>query len=164
MSKKALYAGSFDPLTLGHLDIIRRASKITDELVVGVIRNPNKASMFSDEERMEMIGECVTDLDNVTVDSFSGLLADYVKGNGFDMVVRGLRNVSDFDSEVQMAQLHEVLYEDRAETIFMITDPKYSYISSSMVKEVFGLGGNIDSWVPRKVLEHMNDYKSQEEK
>ncbi len=164
MSKKALYAGSFDPLTLGHLDIIRRASKITDSLVVGVIRNPNKDSMFTDEERMEMIRECVGDLDNVTVDCFSGLLADYVRGNGFDMVVRGLRNVSDFDSEVQMAQLHGVLYENRTETIFMITDPKYSYISSSMVKEVFGLGGKIDSWVPEKVLEHMNDNESQEEK
>ena len=164
MSHKALYAGSFDPLTRGHLDIIERASKITDNLVVGVIRNPNKTSMFTDDERIEMIEECVSGLPNVTVEAFSGLLADYVKNNGFDMVVRGLRNVTDFDSEVQMAQLHEVLYENRAETVFLITDPCYSYISSSMVKEVFTLGGNIDNWVPEQVLKYMNDKQIQEEK
>ena len=156
MPKKALYAGSFDPVTMGHLDIIRRAAKLCDELVVGVIRNPQKSSMFTEEERIEMIKSSTSDLPNVRVDAFSGLLADYVNSNDFDIVIRGLRGNTDFDSEIQMAQLHSILYNDKVETVFLMTSPEYSYISSSMVKEVYSLGGNIERLVSREVLEFMN--------
>ena len=156
MPKKALYAGSFDPVTMGHLDIIRRAAKLCDELVVGVIRNPQKSSMFTDEERIEMIKLSTSDLPNVRVDAFSGLLADYVNSNDFDIVIRGLRGTTDFDSEIQMAQLHSILYNDKVETVFLMTSPEYSFISSSMVKEVYLLVGNVDRLVSREVLEFMN--------
>ena len=157
MPKKALYAGSFDPVTMGHLDIIRRAAKLCDELVVGVIRNPQKSSMFTEEERIEMIKLSTSDLPNVRVDAFSGLLADYVNSNDFDIVIRGLRGTTDFDSEIQMAQLHSILYDDKVETVFLMTSPEYSFISSSMVKEVYLLDGNVDRLVSREVLEFMNN-------
>ena len=156
MPKKALYAGSFDPVTMGHLDIIRRAAKLCDELVVGVIRYPQKSSMFTEEERIEMIKLSTSDLPNVRVDAFSGLLADYVNSNDFDIVIRGLRGTTDFDSEIQMAQLHSILYNDKVETVFLMTSPEYSFISSSMVKEVYLLDGNVDRLVSREVLEFMN--------
>ena len=156
MPKKALYAGSFDPVTMGHLDIIRRAAKLCDELVVGVIRNPQKSSMFTEEERIEMIKLSTSDLPNVRVDAFSGLLADYVNSNDFDIVIRGLRGTTDFDSEIQMAQLHSILYNDKVETVFLMTSPEYSFISSSMVQEVYLLDGNVDRLVSREVLEFMN--------
>ena len=156
MPKKALYAGSFDPVTMGHLDIIRRAAKLCDKLVVGVIRNPQKSSMFTEEERIEMIKLSTSDLPNVRVDAFSGLLADYVNSNDFDIVIRGLRGTTDFDSEIQMAQLHSILYNDKVETVFLMTSPEYSFISSSMVKEVYLLDGNVDRLVSREVLEFMN--------
>ena len=157
MPKKALYAGSFDPVTMGHLDIIRRAAKLCDELVVGVIRNPQKSSMFTEEERIEMIKLSTSDLPNVRVDAFSGLLADYVNSNDFDIVIRGLRGTTDFDSEIQMAQLHSILYNGKVETVFLMTSPEYSFISSSMVKEVYLLNGNVDRLVSREVLEFMNN-------
>lgn len=157
MPKKALYAGSFDPVTMGHLDIIRRAAKLCDELVVGVIRNPQKSSMFTEEERIEMIKLSTSDLPNVRVDAFLGLLADYVNSNDFDIVIRGLRGTTDFDSEIQMAQLHSILYNDKVETVFLMTSPEYSFISSSMVKEVYLLDGNVDRLVSREVLEFMNN-------
>ena len=156
MPKKALYAGSFDPVTMGHLDIIRRAAKLCDELVVGVIRNPQKSSMFTEEERIGMIKLSTSDLPNVRVDAFSGLLADYVNSNDFDIVIRGLRGTTDFDSEIQMAQLHSILYNDKVETVFLMTSPEYSFISSSMVKEVYLLDGNVDRLVSSEVLEFMN--------
>lgn len=157
MPKKALYAGSFDPVTMGHLDIIRRAAKLCDELVVGVIRNPQKSSLFTEEERIEMIKLSTSDLPNVRIDAFSGLLADYVNSNDFDIVIRGLRGTTDFDSEIQMAQLHSILYNDKVETVFLMTSPEYSFISSSMVKEVYLLDGNVDRLVSREVLEFMDN-------
>ena len=155
MKTKALYSGSFDPLTMGHLDIITRAAKLYDELVIGVISNPGKQSMFTLEEREEMLRETVKGLDHVSVDHFSGLLADYVNRNGFDVVVRGLRSTTDFDYEIQMAQMNDRLFNDSVETVFLMTDPKYSYISSSVVKEVFALGGDIDGLVPDEILKRM---------
>ena len=113
MTKKALYTGSFDPMTNGHLDIITRASKMFDELVVGVIVNPNKNPLFTREERVAMIKEVTAQLDNVRVDSFEGLLADYVNKNQFDAVVRGLRATSDFEYEIQMAQMNACRSEER---------------------------------------------------
>ena len=155
MKTKALYSGSFDPLTMGHLDIIMRAAKLYDELVIGVISNPGKQSMFTLEEREEMLRETVKGLDHVSVDHFSGLLADYVNRNGFDVVVRGLRSTTDFDYEIQMAQMNDRLFNDSVETVFLMTDPKYSYISSSVVKEVFALGGDINGLVPDEILKRM---------
>ncbi len=152
MSKKALYAGSFDPLTSGHLDLITRAAKLCDELVVGVIANPDKKPLFSLEERASMIAEVTKDIPNVSVDCFSGLLAEYVNKNEFDMVVRGLRAASDFESEQMMAQMNARLYDDKVETVFLMTSPAYSFVSSSMMKEVYRLGGNIDGLVPEHVL------------
>ena len=155
MKTKALYAGSFDPLTLGHLDIIERAANIFDEVVIGVVVNLEKKTMFSFEERMEMIEEATAHLDNVSTDMCTGLLADFVNNNQFNVVVRGLRNVSDFDNEQSMAQLHQHLYNDKTETVFLISDAKYAFISSTMAKQVIGLGGRGDHLVPPCVLEKM---------
>lgn len=157
--RRALYAGSFDPLTCGHENLIRRASKICDQLVVGVITNPQKKHYFTLDERVEMIRGAVKDLDNVEVAYFDGLLAEYVNENGFNMVIRGLRGVSDFDSEIQMAQMNARLYKDNVETVFLMTDPTYSFLSSSMAKEVHGLGGNIEGLVPENVLKCMEEKK-----
>lgn len=155
MKTKALYAGSFDPLTLGHLDIIERASNIFTEVVVGVTVNLEKKTMFTFEERMEMIREVTKDLPNVTVQMCDGLLADFVNNNGFNVVIRGLRGVSDFDSEKQMAQLHQYLYKDKVETVFMMADSKYDFISSTMAKQVISLGGDGTMLVPPHILKTM---------
>ena len=155
MRTKALYSGSFDPLTMGHMDIITRAAKLYDELVIGVGINPSKASMFTLEEREEMLRETFRDYENVRVDHFSGLLADYVNRNDFNVVVRGLRSATDFDYEIVMAQMNDRLFNDSVETVFLMTDPQYSYISSSVVKEVFTLGGDINGLVPDEILKRM---------
>lgn len=155
MKTKALYAGSFDPLTLGHLDIIERAAGIFDEVVVGVVVNLEKKTMFSFAERMEMIREATAHLSNVSVDMCDGLLADFVNRNGFNVVVRGLRGMSDFDSEQQMAQLHQHLYNDKTETVFLMSDSRFAFISSTMAKQVISLGGRGDMLVPPCVLEKM---------
>lgn len=160
--RKALYAGSFDPLTCGHANLIHRASKLCDELVVGVIKNPQKKPFFSSEERVKLISDAIADIGNVKVESFDGLLADYVNREGFSMVIRGLRGMSDFDSEIQMAQMNARLYNDKVETVFLMTDPKYSFMSSSMAKEVFSLGGNLEGLVPNNILEVMEEKKSDE--
>lgn len=155
MVTKALYAGSFDPLTLGHLDIIKRAANIFDELVVGVVVNLEKHSYFSFEERMEMISKTTEHLPNVSVDMCNGLLAEYVNSHGFNVVVRGLRGVTDFDSEQQMAQLHQYLYKDKVETVFLMADSEYAFISSTMAKQVISLGGDGTKLVPPQVLAEM---------
>ena len=152
---KALYPGSFDPLTMGHMNIIRRAAKLYDELTIGVISNPAKEAMFPLEEREEMLRDTLKDLKNVNVDHFSGLLADYVNRNGFDVVVRGLRSTTDFEYEIQMAQMNARLFNESVETVFLMTDPQYSFISSSVVKEVQSLGGCIDGLVPDEILKRM---------
>ena len=156
MMTKALYTGSFDPLTNGHFNIIERAAKLYDELTIGIIVNPSKRSMFSLEERVDMIRETVRKLDNVKVDCFSGLLADYVNENGFNVVVRGLRAAMDFEYEIQMAHMNARLFNETVETVFLMTDPKYSFISSSMMKEVHSLGGSIEGLVPDEILKRMN--------
>lgn len=144
---KALYAGSFDPLTKGHLNIIGRASLIFDELVVCVVDNPDKIGLFSIDERKLMVQRSCESISNVTVDSYVGLLADYVKKNSIDVVVRGLRNAVDFDYEMQMAHINEKLYNNNTQTVFLMTSPELSYVSSSMIREVASLGGDIDGWV-----------------
>jgi pantetheine-phosphate adenylyltransferase len=163
MKSKALYAGSFDPITKGHLNIIERAARLFDSLTVSVVVNPNKQGFFTLQERMEIVREVTSHIPNVTVDSFSGLLADYVNNNGFCAVVRGLRTAADFASELQMAQVNAGLYRHGTETVFLMTEPKYSYISSSVVKEVASLGGSVDALVPGYVIERI-DHKLREEK
>lgn len=157
MKTKALYTGSFDPLTNGHYNIIERAAKLYDELTVGIIVNPSKKSMFTLEERELMIRETLKGLPNVKVGNFSGLLADYVNDNDFNVVVRGLRAAMDFEYEIQMAQMNDRLFNEKVETVFLMTAPEYSFISSSMMKEVHSLGGSIEGLVPDEILKHMND-------
>lgn len=155
MMKKVLYAGSFDPITNGHLDLINRAAKLGDQLIVGVIGNQSKKPFFSVEERMDMIRKATRHLDNVEVDHFDGLLAHYVKQNGISIVVRGLRAAMDFEYEIQMAQMNARLYRNDVETIFLMTCPDYSFVSSSIVKEVFLLNGDVQGLVPDEVLAYM---------
>ena len=152
MTKRALYTGSFDPMTNGHLDIITRSSKMFDELVVGVIVNPNKKPLFTQEERVKLIEEVTADLHNVTVECYDGLLADYVNKNHFDAVFRGLRATSDFEYEIQMAQMNACLFDKGIESVFLMTSPRYSFISSSMIKEVVSLNGCVDGLVPEIIL------------
>ena len=146
-----IYPGSFDPITNGHLDIIERASKLFDKLIVAVTVNPNKNPAFSLEEREELIRECVKDYYNVEVDSFEGLLIDYVNAKGACAVVKGLRVVNDFEYEFQMALLNKTL-SPNVETIFLMTNSEYSYISSSMIKEIAKLGADIKDFVPKQIL------------
>lgn len=155
MATKALYAGSFDPLTNGHLDIIKRASKICDELVIGVIENPQKTPLIDLDKRVKLIQDAVKDIDNIKVDEFSGLLADYVNDNKFNMVIRGLRSGSDFENEIAMAQMNARLYKENVETIFLMTCPEYAFVSSSMVKEVASLKGEVAGLVPTNVFNEL---------
>lgn len=149
--RTSVYPGSFDPITNGHLDIIRRASKIYDKVIVGVLNNPNKKPLFSAAERMEMIRSVTGGLDNVEVDCFQGLLVDFVKEKGAEVIVKGLRTVADFEYEFQMALLNKALNPEY-ETVFLMTDSKYSYISSSMVKELAGFNGDLTGLVPREII------------
>ena len=157
MGTNALYAGSFDPLTNGHLDLIERAAKIHDRLVIGVIDNPTKQPYFSASERVEIIEQVIQHLDNVSVDSFSGLLAEYVNVNGFNVVVRGLRATMDFEYEIQMAQMNARLYKGCVETIFLMTKPNLSFLSSSVVKEVHRLNGDLYGLIPDVVKKALDD-------
>ena len=155
MIRKVLYAGSFDPITNGHVDLINRAAKLGDHLIVGVIENYSKKPFFTVEERKDMIIATTSHIPNIEVDDFSGLLADYVKQKNVDVVVRGLRATMDFEYEIQMAQMNARLYNNDVETVFLMTCPDYSFVSSSIVKEVFTLNGDIKGLVPDKVLEYM---------
>ncbi len=148
MKRTALYAGSFDPITSGHLDIIERASHMFDSITVGVIVNQSKSPLLTLEERMDIVQNVTSSLVNVKVDCFEGLLADYVNENHFDAVIRGLRATTDFENEIQMAQMNARLYTGNTETIFLMTDPRYSFISSSLIKEVASLGGNVNGLLP----------------
>ena len=154
MEKIAVYPGSFDPVTNGHLDIIIRASKIFDKLIVGVLHNPNKQSLFSFNERVEMLREVVGELKNVEVDCFSGLLIDYCEEKNVSAIIRGLRAVSDFEYELQMAQMNRQL-NDNVETVILTTGTKYSFLSSSLVKEVARFNGDISELVPEIVLDKL---------
>ena len=149
----AVCPGSFDPVTMGHLDIINRASRLFDKVIVLVSFNPGKSSArFSLEERMYMIKTVTKHLDNVEVDCNDGLLADYLKKTGADAIVKGLRAVSDFEYEFQMALANKKLYAD-AETVFLTTNSENMYLSSSVVKEIASLGGEIKGFVPDEILE-----------
>ncbi|HET8796376.1 MAG TPA: pantetheine-phosphate adenylyltransferase [Thermoanaerobaculia bacterium] len=148
----AVYPGSFDPLTNGHLDIIRRAARLFDRVLVSVLENEGKSPVFTVPERMELIARCTRGIDGVEVHSFSGLLVDFMRRSHASVVVRGIRAVSDYEYELQMALMNRELY-DGAETIFMIPAVEYTYVSSRLVKEVFRLGGDVASLVPEPVLD-----------
>lgn len=145
----ALVPGSFDPPTNGHLDVIERCAGLFDRVLVAVIRNPQKGPMFTSEERIEMLGACTSEWDNVEIGSFSGLLVDYAEQQNINVIVKGLRAITDFDYEFQMSQMNRHL--SGIVTLFVATKPEYGYLSSSLVKQVAGLGGAIDKLVPSLV-------------
>jgi len=147
--RRAVCPGSFDPVTNGHLDIIVRAGKLYDEVIVAVLVNKSKQRLFSVTERMDMLREVTDDYPNITVDSFYGLTVDYCNAHGINTVVKGLRAVSDFDYELQMAQMNHGLAG--VETMFMATNPLYSFLSSSLVKEIATFGGDVSAHVPESV-------------
>ncbi|MBO6146423.1 MAG: pantetheine-phosphate adenylyltransferase [Lachnospiraceae bacterium] len=146
----AVYPGSFDPVTYGHLDVIKRASELFDSLTVSVLNNGAKSPLFSVGERVNMLRDVCRDIPNVKVDSFSGLTARYVQDNGFDVIIRGLRAVTDFEYELQMAQTNRKLAPE-ADTVFLTTSLEYAYLSSTTVKEVAYFGGDISKFVPHDI-------------
>jgi pantetheine-phosphate adenylyltransferase len=151
---RAIYPGSFDPPTNGHLDVVERAAKCFGELLVAIVVNPQKRSpMFSLDERVAMLKECIAHIPNARVEHFRGLLADYVKAASADVIVKGLRVVSDFESEMSAAMMNRSLSD--VDTLFLMSDQKYSFVSSSLVKEVYFLGGDVASLVPEPVLRVM---------
>lgn len=154
--KISIYPGSFDPITYGHIDIIERASKITDKLIVAVLKNGEKKSLFSMEERIEMIEECLKGYSNIEVESFDGLLVDYAKKKNVTMIIRGLRAVTDFEYELQLAQTNRELYHD-IDTVFLLTNLQYSYLSSSTVKQVAAFNGDISKFVPQYVEKKLKE-------
>ena len=152
--KRAIYPGSFDPVTNGHVDIILRSSKIVDRLIVGVLNNSAKKSLFSVEERVSMLKEITKDLPNVEVTSFDGLLVDYMREIDASIIVRGLRAVTDFEYELQIAQTNHIENTD-IETIFLTTNIQYSYLSSTIVKEFASYGGDISKFVPEQFVDRI---------
>ena len=152
---RAIYPGSFDPITLGHMNIIERASKMVDELIVGVLVNKKKSSLFSTSTRVEMIKDATKHLSNVKVIDFDGLLVDYAKENGIQLIVRGLRAVTDFEYELQIAQTNRELSKNTVDTIFLTTDVKYSFMSSSAVREIASFGGKLDGFVTAEVEQRL---------
>lgn len=154
MNLVGVYPGSFDPVTNGHLDIIERAAKIVDKLIIGVLRNPSKKGLFTPAERVEQLKEVIKHIDNVEIVEFEGLLIDFVKQSNAKLIIRGLRAVTDFEYEFQWALTHNSLEPD-IETVFLSTNAKYSYISSSGVKELASFGGNIDEMVPEYIAQQL---------
>lgn len=146
--RRAVYPGSFDPVTFGHLDVIRRSAALVDELIVGVLNNHTKTPLFSVEERVKILKEATKDIPNVQIDSFSGLLINYAAENDLHIAVRGLRAITDFEYELQIAQTNKKLSDGRLDTIFLTTSLEYAYLSSSSVKEIASFGGDISQCVP----------------
>jgi pantetheine-phosphate adenylyltransferase len=157
---KAIYPGSFDPVTNGHLDLIARAASIFDHLVVAILRNSSKNPLFTVEERVGMLSEGTAEFDNVSVATFDGLLVEFAREQRAHAVVRGIRAISDYEYELQMALMNRRLSPD-LETIFLMPDAKYSFVSSRLVKEVFRLGGSVEGLVPKFVIERMKDKRPQ---
>jgi pantetheine-phosphate adenylyltransferase len=151
--RRAVCPGSFDPVTNGHLDIISRASRLYDEVIVAVLINVSKSSLFTVDERIEMLREVTADCGNVRVDKFHGLLVDFCRDNRIPVIVKGLRAVSDFDYELQMAQMNHRMAG--VETMFMHTNPEYSFLSSSLIKEIARYGGSVSGLVPDPILRRL---------
>ena len=148
--KIAVYPGSFDPVTLGHIDIIKRAAKLTDHLIIGVLNNSSKTPLFSAKERVNMIKEACKDIDNLEVTHFDGLLVDFVKACHASVIVRGLRAVTDFEYELQWAQSNRIVYPE-LDTVFLVANVQYSYLSSSVVREYASYGTDVSAFVPENV-------------
>ena len=151
--KRVVCPGSFDPITFGHLDIIERSAKMFDEVVIAVLVNKTKSTLFTVPERIEMISEVTAKFPNVRVDSWSGLLVDYCEANNIDVIVKGLRAVTDFDYELQMSQIN--LQLKGIETLFMSTAPAHSFLSSSLVKEIASYNGDVSNYIPAPLLEKL---------
>lgn len=152
--KRAIYPGSFDPVTLGHMDIISRAAKVVDELIVAVLINSAKKPLFSVEERVSMLEEITRNIPNVKVKSFDGLLVEYAESEKADFIVRGLRAVTDFEYELQIAQSNHIV-NPRVDTLFLTTSLEYAYLSSTIVKEIASYGGDISHFVPEQLMERI---------
>ncbi len=152
--RTAIYPGSFDPVTYGHIDIIQRASAMVDKLIIGVLRNSTKTPLFSVEERVNMLREVTKGIDNVEICSFDGLLIDFARMTGARIIVRGLRAVTDFEYELQLAQTNKAVYPE-IDTLFLVTSVEYSYVSSSVVREVASYNGDISKFVPACVTEKL---------
>ena len=150
----SIYPGSFDPLTNGHLDLIERGAKLFDRLIVAILRNEGKTSLFTVEERTEMLREAVKKLENVSVESFDGLLVRFAAEKGARVILRGIRAVSDYEFELQMALMNRKLHPE-LETVFMLPGEAYSYVSSRLVKEIYRLGGDVSDLVPAVVMERL---------
>jgi len=151
----AIYPGSFDPITLGHLDILQRAESLFDKVIMAVAMNSEKKPMFSNKTRMKMIKEVTKDVDNIEVDSFSGLLVDYAKKQNVSVIVRGIRALSDYEYEFNMALMNRSL-DESITTTFLVAHQKYTHLSSSLVREVACLGGNVSNLVPQFVIDELN--------
>lgn len=154
---RAIYPGSFDPMTLGHLDIIQRGAKLFDQVIVAIVGNPGKSSLLPLEIRSTLIKQTVSDLENVVVSDFQGLTVDYARENNINILIRGLRAISDFEVELAMAQTNKELYPE-LETIFLMSKAEYSFISSSIVKEIARLGGKVSHFVPKPVNEYLKEH------
>ena len=160
--KIAIVPGSFDPITYGHIDIIKRSAQLFDEVIVAILVNPDKKYLFTLEEREEMINESIKDFKNVKVDSFSGLLVNYAKKVDSTVIVRGLRAVSDFEYEMQLTFMNKAL-DDNIETFYMMANKQYSFISSSIVKGVSGFGADLSKFVPKHVAERLENQVKERE-
>ena len=154
---KAIYPGSFDPMTYGHLDIIQRGAKLFDQVIVAVVGNPSKSSLLPVNVRTTLITQAVSGLKNVVVDDFQGLTVNYAQENKIKILIRGLRAISDFEAELAMAQTNKELYPE-LETIFLMSKAEYSFISSSIVKEIARLGGKVSHFVPKPVNEYLKEH------
>jgi pantetheine-phosphate adenylyltransferase len=157
--RRAVCPGSFDPVTNGHVDVINRAARLYDELVVAVLVNPGKAGLFGVDERMELLRDAVAELPNVRVDSFEGLLVDYCRSHEIPVIVKGLRAVSDFEYELQMAQMNRELAG--IETLFVPTAPQVGHLSSSLIKQIATFGGDVSRLVPKAVHDQLMQIRSQ---
>lgn len=154
---KAIYPGSFDPVTFGHLDIIKRSAEMFDEVIVGVLINNSKKPLFSAEERTEMLQQAVAQYKNVSVINFDGLLIDYMKANDISVIVRGLRAITDFDYELQIAQSNRKVSNETIDTVFLTTSIDYAYLSSSIVREYASYGTDVTDFVPEFVARRLKD-------
>lgn len=162
--KQAIYPGSFDPMTYGHLDVIKRASRMFDKLTVSVLNNDTKSPLFSVDERVKILKEATKDIKNVEIDSFSGLLVDYCREKDVHIIIRGLRAITDFEYELQTAQTNRKLSDDEVDTIFLTTSLEYSYLSSSSVKTIISFGGDISQFVPEFEVPLINAKYSEKRK
>lgn len=151
-----VYPGSFDPVTLGHLDIILRASKLVDQLIIGVLKNSAKVPLFTIDERVKLLKEATKDISNVTIEAYQGLLVDFADQKNANVIVRGLRAITDFEYELQLAQTNHKL-NPKVDTVFLTTSVEYAYLSSSTVREIASYGGNINQFVPANVTQSVYD-------